>query len=123
MIAYLVGKVIERGRQHAVILTGGVGYEVKCAPSIPNQGADVMLYVHSITKEETGTRLYGFASYEERAAFVQLLGVEGVGPTTAMNLLSHMGTAALTAPALALCAVKGVGKKTAEKIVEALHAE
>ena len=120
MIAYLVGKIIERGKQHAVVLCGGVGYAVSVPPSIPDQGETVMLYVHSITNAETGTRLFGFASYEERARFCELLAVDSVGPVTALAIVAANAD---VRDVKSLCAVRGVGAKTAAKILEALHAE
>ncbi|HVY63931.1 MAG TPA: OB-fold domain-containing protein [Gammaproteobacteria bacterium] len=109
MIAYLSGELLEKGPDYVVLLAGDVGYRVQTtAPHGP-------LWVHAITGE-TGTRLYGFQTQPERDRFVELLGVDGVGPKTAMAI----GMTPLTSAAL--CAVRGVGKKTAEKIVEALCA-
>lgn len=106
MIAYLDGVVTDETADSIVVVNNGLGYLVySAARATP-------LWIHSITNAETGTKLYGFVSKADRAFFVRLLSVDGVGPKTAMAIVSS--GAALSIPAL--CAVKGVGAKTAAKI-------
>lgn len=124
MIAYLEGRVLERvGDTELVVLAGGeihlgLGYRVTVDARGTRTGDEVKLLIHSITGE-TGTRLYGFETKEERAKFVEMLGVDGVGPKTAMAILLAGANPRELAQ---LVNVKGVGKKTAEKIVEQLGA-
>lgn len=110
MIAYLSGELLERGDGWLTLLCGDVGYRVHTtAPHGP-------VWIHSVTNDQ-GTRLFGFTTQAERDRFVELLGVDGVGPKTAMAI-----TAAGAGNEIdALVSVRGIGKKTAEKIVEALQ--
>lgn len=119
MIAFLEGLVLERvDATELVISVGGVGYRVATDCRGDRVGDAVKRWIHSITNE-TGTRLYGFATQDERAYFLQLLAVDGVGPKIALNILAAGANPHNLA---ALQAVKGVGKKTAEKIVERMGA-
>lgn len=120
MIAFLEGLVLERIGDAEIVLAvaGGVGYRVVVDCRGDRVDDKVALWIHSITGE-TGTRLFGFTTRDERDYFVQLLSIDGVGGKTAMSIIAsganphNLGS---------LCAVKGVGKKTAEKIVERMGA-
>ena len=104
---------------------GGVGYSLRVSDhtrrTIPLDGRTVVMYVRLIVREDD-LILFGFADIAERAAFDLLLSVQQVGPAVAMAVLSQLGVAdlraALTAKdAGALRKVKGVGPKSAERIV------
>jgi Holliday junction DNA helicase RuvA len=104
---------------------GGVGYSLRVSDhtrrTIPLDGRTVVMYVRLIVREDD-LILFGFADIAERAAFDLLVSVQQVGPAVAMAVLSHLGVAdlraALTAKdAGALRTVKGVGPKSAERIV------
>ena len=103
----------------------GVGYALRVSEqtrrTIPLDGRPVTLHVRLQVKEDDLV-LFGFADHGERAAFDLLLSVQGVGPAVGLAVLSHLGVAelqrALTVRDVkALTAVKGVGSKTAERII------
>jgi holliday junction DNA helicase RuvA len=130
MIASLRGVVLERGVDRAVIECGGIGYEVfvsvATAAGLPPEGAEARLTIHTHAVKDGGLQLFGFADPRERAAFELLIGVQGVGPKVALQVLSGIAVADLAA-AIAhgevarLCAVRGIGKKTAERLVTELR--
>jgi Holliday junction DNA helicase RuvA len=130
MIASLRGVVQERGADRAVIECGGVGYEVfvsaATAAGLPPDGAEVRLTIHTHAVQDGALQLFGFADPRERAAFELLIGVQGVGPKVALQVLSGIAVGEL-AGAIArgeltrLCAVRGIGKKTAERLVTELR--
>jgi len=103
----------------------GVGYELDVPMStfysLPATGESVTLYTHLAVKEDSHS-LYGFATLEERSAFRQLIRISGVGPRTALSVLSGLSVAEL-AQAVAtqdqgrLTRVPGIGKKTAERLL------
>jgi holliday junction DNA helicase RuvA len=104
---------------------GGVGYSLRVSDhtrrTIPLDGRTVVMYVRLIVREDD-LILFGFADIAERAAFDLLLSVQQVGPAVAMAVLSQLGVADLRAAlaakdAAALRKVKGVGPKSAERIV------
>ncbi|HET9074600.1 MAG TPA: Holliday junction branch migration protein RuvA [Solirubrobacteraceae bacterium] len=129
MIALLSGLVAVRRADHVVIDCGGVGY--RCAVSsetlrqVPAVGGTVTLHTHLIMRED-GISLYGFAAEEERELFLMLLGVQSVGPKVAMEVLSGGPTRELIRALAAgdvgrFQAVKGIGKRTAERIIVELR--
>jgi Holliday junction DNA helicase RuvA len=125
MIARLRGNLISRRGDRIVVDVGGVGYEVAVSSStiavLPDVGGEVVLLVHTHVAEDI-LALYGFATEGERDVFELLLSVAGVGRSTALAILSGMPTADLI-EAIAqgdvrrLTAIRGVGKKTAERLV------
>ena len=112
----------------AIIDVHGVGYELYCtaaAFSKLTQSEVAELYTYLQLKED-GATLFGFASLKEKDLFLQLISVSGVGPKLAISVLVGLSADALaeaiaTADVKRLSAVKGLGKKTAEKIVLELH--
>ena len=124
MIGYIKGDLVYAEDGVAVIETGGVGYEVNCSSAVyaelvKNGGGEV--YVYTAVKED-GISLYGFISKEEKKVFLQLISVNGVGPKMGVTVLSAMSVNDLkvkiaTADIKGLSAVKGLGKKTAERII------
>ena len=128
MIAYLKGRVIEIGAETLVLEVGGVGYELYCSAQVFSKarfGAEMEIYV-SMHVKEVGFTLFGFDSPKEKQLFARLTSVSGVGPKSAMGIFTSM-TADEAAEAIMLADVKklskakGMGKKTAEKIVLELH--
>lgn len=128
MIAYLKGRVIEIGAETLVLEVGGVGYELYCSAQVFSKarfGAEMEIYVSMHVKED-GITLFGFDSPKEKQLFARLTSVSGVGPKSAMGIFTSM-TADEAAEAIMLADVKklskakGMGKKTAEKIVLELH--
>lgn len=122
MIARLRGEVVERGPGWLVVDVAGVGYEVLVPARVGESARDeVTLLVHTAVREDAIT-LYGFATAEEKSAFVALTGVSGIGPKLGLACLSGLTVDAL-ARALnggdirTLSAVPGIGKKTAERLI------
>ncbi len=104
---------------------GGVAYEIDVPMStfygLPALGENAVLFTQLIVKEDSHT-LYGFGTLEERAAFRQLIRISGVGPRTALSVLSGLSVSDL-AEAVALqdagrlTKIPGIGKKTAERLL------
>ncbi|MBM4367163.1 MAG: Holliday junction branch migration protein RuvA [Deltaproteobacteria bacterium] len=122
MIARLRGEIVERGPDRVVLDVGGVGYELWCAPRTIREARDhATFHVYTQVAEDT-LELYGFASAEERAAFIRLISISGIGPAKALPVLDglsveQLATAINGGDVRTLSAVKGIGKKTAELIV------
>lgn len=127
MIARIRGKVWEAYPNRLILDVQGVGYEIHVPLSTfdrlhPSEGITVELrtYLHI---RETAHTLYGFATEEERDVFLLLIDrVSGIGPATAMSVLSGMPVsrfkeAVVNADVAELSRIKGLGKKTAERIV------
>lgn len=124
MISYLSGTIIAVSEKHIVIDTGGVGYKVFVAPPILQQsvvGNQVVLWIYTAVREDA-LDLFGFESISSQEVFELLLNVSGIGPKSALGILSvaDMGSlvhAIKTENVSYLTQVSGIGKKTAEKIV------
>jgi Holliday junction DNA helicase RuvA len=124
MIAYLSGTILEKSPTHAVIVCGGVGYGVLISLAtyerLPDVGREAAVHTQLVVREDALT-LYGFALTEEREMFQLLTTVSGVGPKIAIGILSSVGVDTLKeniarGNAIALTALPGIGKKTAERI-------
>jgi Holliday junction DNA helicase RuvA len=129
MIALVSGTVAVRRSDHVIVDCGGVGYRLSLSSEslrqVPAVGNSVMLHTHLIPRDDALT-LYGFATEDERDLFLMLLSVQSVGPKVALEVLSGGSVRelllALAAGDIArLQAVKGVGKRTAERIVVELR--
>ncbi len=127
MIARLRGQVIESYPNRLVVDVHGVGYEVLIPISTydrlnPHEGSAVDLRTH-LQVRETAHMLYGFATEEERDVFLMLIDrVSGIGPAIAMAVLSGMPVArfkqcVVNGDSAELSRIKGLGKKTAERII------
>ena len=124
MIAYIRGTLTEKEPTRVVIEAAGVGYELVISLStyeaLPREGAEAKLLAYHCVREDDEI-LFGFASEQEKEMFVKLTSVSGVGPKIAISILSgsSLGELALaisTNDAKRISSIKGVGKKTAEKI-------
>lgn len=124
MYAYFKGKLVEKSPTEAIIECNGVAYQLNISlqtfTAIKDR-EDCKLYAHLVVREDA-QMLYGFATTGERAVFRQLISVSGVGANTARMILSSMSkdevfNAILTDNAAALQAVKGIGAKTAKRII------
>lgn len=131
MIGYLRGKVLSLLPESVLLDVNGVGYEVMCSGAAfanlsgVKKGEEGELYTY-LQVSEQGIALYGFADLKEKELFLRLTSVQGVGAKLAIAALSAMRPADLTeaiytADVKRLTAVKGLGKKTAERIVLELH--
>ena len=126
MIGSLRGTLAWRGVDGDLLVeVGGVGYRVsvpaRTAAALGAAGSDVFLHVHTHVREDAIV-LYGFAHDDERRCFEALLGAHGVGPALALSVLSALSPAALSAAVLeddaeTLCAVPGIGRKTAARLL------
>jgi holliday junction DNA helicase RuvA len=124
MISRLRGAPAGRSADGLVVDVGGVGYLMSATPSVLRRAdgaAEVTVETYLHVREDT-LQLYGFADAGERALFVQLLGVSGIGPKVALAVVSSASPDELRR-AIALKdsarfqAIPGIGKKTAERIV------
>jgi holliday junction DNA helicase RuvA len=130
MIASLRGALLEIRPDGVVIEAGGVGYAVTITAAahraLPSLGATAFLLIHTHATQDGPLQLFGFAETEERRLFETLLSVQGVGPKVAMAILSSQPTGELVraiaaADLAALTRIRGVGKKTAERIAVELR--
>lgn len=125
MYSYIKGKIADVGDGCVVIENNGIGYEclvsgntfAKCGEA----GKEVKLYTYFRAGED-GIWLFGFADAEEKNMFLKLITVSGVGPKAALTILSGMSLNDLavciaTEDSKALTKIKGIGKKTAERII------
>lgn len=124
MIAYIKGLLAEKEPTRVVIEACGVGYEILIPIStydrLPRKGEEVKLLTYHSVREDDEI-LFGFASDDERKIFTLLTSVNGVGPKIAITILSGSSVSELAmaigmGDAKRISAIKGVGKKTAEKI-------
>lgn len=125
MIAQLRGKLIEKSPTSVVLETGGVGFQVGIPLSSLNAigevGDEIHLFTYLHVREDT-LQLYGFASKRERALFLLLIAVSGVGPRLAQSILSGITVdefekAVCENQSHVLNRIPGVGKKTAERLI------
>ncbi len=125
MIASLTGRIAKKALNHVVLDVGGVGYLVTIPLStfaaLPDNGQTVHLVIHTHVREDA-ISLFGFATEEERALFVDLISVSGIGPKLATTILSGASARDIESyiaagDTSAFIRLPGVGKKTAERIV------
>lgn len=128
MIAYIRGRALSMDAETAIVEVNGVGYEMYCSGGAFRKitiGETVELYTYLQVKED-GVTLFAFESVKEKSLFLKLVSVSGVGPKMAISILTGLSgdqlvEAIATADVKRLSSVKGLGKKTAEKIVLELH--
>lgn len=125
MIGRLTGTLAEKSPPHVLIDVGGVGYEVQVPMStfcnLPALGAQTCLLTQLVVREDAHL-LYGFLSVAERSAFRELVKISGIGPRTALAVLSGLSTEELAQAVSAqdaarIVRVPGIGKKTAERLL------
>ena len=124
MISFLVGVIEEKGENSLVLDVNGVGYELAVSSTtlstLPMAGESVKIFTYMAVRED-GVFLFGFSSKEERDVFFKLISVSGVGPKMAITILSGLSLSDLTIAIVKedsslLSKIKGLGKKTAERI-------
>jgi len=129
MITFLEGMIEEKKPTHVVMNVGGVGYEVIIPLSsydrLPATGECCRILIHDHVREDIH-QLFGFMTAEERRVFLLLLNVSGVGPKTALSVLSGMTVRELKVAITGsdvkrLSSISGIGKKTAERMVVELR--
>ena len=127
MIAYIEGTLHATESGALIIMTAGVGYRVYISSETENMytsstpGSSVSLFTHLVVRENV-LDLYGFHTSEERSLFELLIGVPGIGPKSALGILSLATVETLersirSGDTTYLTKVSGIGKKSAEKIV------
>lgn len=125
MIEYLRGVLLEKSDSHLVVDVGGVGYGLSVSQttsgSLGEAGSEVALWVRTYVREDT-LRLFGFATRHEREVFDVFQSVSGIGPGTGLSILSTLSVAeivqaTMTGDISRFKNVKGVGPKTAEKLI------
>lgn len=124
MIAYLKGSLIKKMPNQVTVDTGGVGYCVWIPLSTYlkmgniNEPAELFIYTHMT---DNSLALYGFSEEEEREIFLKLIGISGIGPKIALNILSGIGVSDLEdaiqkSDVARISLIPGIGKKTAMRI-------
>ena len=125
MIGFVKGKILNLTSENALIVTdGGIGFEITCSYSAFSKlsvGKEGEVYTY-LNANENGVALYGFSSPEEKNMFLKLISVSGVGPKMGITVLSGMNMGDLAAAIASsdvkrLSSIKGLGKKTAERII------
>jgi Holliday junction DNA helicase RuvA len=125
MIAHLRGRLLSKQPQQAIVEAAGVGYDVAISvstyTSLPAEGAEVSLHIHTQVREDT-LALYGFLDRSDKRIFERLITVSGVGPKLAITIQSGLPTDRLVAALRAqdhatLTRIPGVGKKLSERLV------
>ena len=124
MYEYIRGIIIERNPAHIIIEAGGIGYFVNISLNTYskfNQKKEGLIYLHQVIRDDAHV-FYGFADKSERDLFRSLISVNGVGSNTAIMMLSSLtpdeiAVAVTTGNVAVLKAVKGIGIKTAQRII------
>lgn len=124
MIAFLKGRLVYKDPTHVIIDVAGVGYHVNISlatfADVKDQ-ENIVLYTHLAIREDAHV-LFGFSKEGEKKLFQQLISVNGVGPSTAIVMLSYMNSSELKNAivqenATALQSIKGIGSKTAQRVI------
>lgn len=124
MLGYIKGKILHAEDGVVLLENGGIGYEIVCSAAVYarllNEGEGEVYTFLAVREDDVS--LYGFVSIEEKKMFLKLTGVSGVGPKMGIGILSSMNLGQLaaaiaTSDVKTLSSVKGLGKKTAERLV------
>ncbi|MFN5147978.1 MAG: Holliday junction branch migration protein RuvA [Flavobacteriia bacterium] len=124
MIGHLNGRLVEKNPTELIIECSGVGYEVKISLntySLIGSDESIKIYTKLVVREDAHL-LYGFASKEEREMFNHLVSVSGIGPNTAMIMLSSLtpdeiAHAIQSEDVRTIQSIKGIGAKTAQRVI------
>jgi Holliday junction DNA helicase RuvA len=125
MIGSLRGTLINKKPDNVIVEVGGVGYKVNIPLNtmsvLPGVGKDIFLHIYTHVREDI-LQLYGFTSEDEKKIFITLLGITGIGPKMALNILSGIShndllQAIETEDVAHLCRIPGLGKKTAHRLI------
>ena len=125
MYAYIKGIVADRNDQQIVIENNGIGYLINCplgiSAEIGGLGDEVIVYLYQSVKEDD-ISLYGFKSRDQKEMFLKLITVSGIGPKVAHSICASLSAEQIAAAVMSgnialLTGVKGLGKKTAERII------
>lgn len=125
MYYYIKGKLVHKDNNAVAIDAGGVAYYIKTTLTSLNEigevGSPVTMYTYLAVREDA-MDLYGFATRDEKAMYMMLIGVSGIGPKAALSILSvlkpsSVAAAIVTNDAKALAKAQGVGPKAAQRII------
>ena len=125
MITHIRGRLVSKKPGQAVVEAGGLGYELAVPLgtflALPEPPAEVSLFTRLVIREDSWD-LYGFLSERERVAFLALISVSRVGPKLALTVISaltpeNLAQALMTRDLAAIAGIKGLGAKTAERLV------
>lgn len=125
MYSFISGTIEDKTENYVSVNANGVGYEIYVSTNtlsnLPNVGEFAKVYTYLQVRED-GMQLFGFNSKEEKNVFLQLITVSGVGPKMALVILSSLSvsnliTCIVSGDVKTLSSAKGVGKKTAERII------
>jgi len=124
VLEYIKGKVSELTPTYLIVENNEIGYFVKISLncySIIEESKDVKIFIHEVIREDTHD-LYGFIDKEEREIYRKLISVSGVGPNTALVMISSLSTleiitAISTGDVNTIKSVKGIGLKTAQRVI------
>ncbi len=124
MLGFVSGKVVSLEEGSAVVENNGLGFELAVSSNTLGRleaGAETKLYTYLQVRED-GLTLFGFATLDEKKMFLKLVSVSGIGPKVALSVLSglklsDLAAAIVTENVTALTSIKGLGKKTAERII------
>lgn len=123
MIGYINGLIIDKEEKSLIVLAGSIGYKVLTTSDLISTSAlenKVQLFIHTVVREDD-ISLYGFEKKDELQFFEKLISVSGIGPKMALEILStpvHMVKNAIVGSDVAfLTKIKGLGKKTAERLI------
>lgn len=129
MYSYIIGTLAGLEEGKVILDNSGIGYELNVSSftlsKVGSVGKQIKLFTH-LGVSDDAMRLYGFISEEERAMFLKLITVSGIGPKVALQILSGMDVRTLAlsivnSDAKALARIKGIGKKTAERVIVELR--
>lgn len=125
MIAQLTGTLVSKKKNKIVVDVGGVGYLLTVSLStfseLPAENSKVKIFTYQHVRENSA-ELFGFTSLFEKELFLLLLGVSGIGPKTATDILSNTSLAGFKNAIISqdiktISGIRGIGKKTAEKLI------
>jgi len=124
MYYFISGKLVEKDPTFVVIENAGIGYEIRISLNTFSQIKSLdacKLYTYFYVKEDTQA-LYGFYEPEEKMLFTKLIGISGIGPSTGLMLFASLSTqevkeAILNGNAKLIQSVKGIGAKTAQRVI------
>lgn len=126
MFSFIIGTIRQKQDNILVLENNGIGYEINVSNqtiyNLPALGEEVKIYTYFQLAENVGVALYGFLTQDEKQMFLKLISVSGVGPKAAVSILSNislsdLSVAIATQDIKVLSSTKGIGKKTAERIV------
>lgn len=125
MIGSIKGKLIYKRPYEIIVEVNGIGYQIivplNTLSELPDIGKEIFLYTYTYVREDA-IQLYGFLKNEEKKIFITLLGIAGIGPKMALNILSGITYESLykaieNEDIDILCRIPGLGKKTAQRLI------